>query len=62
MVTWTRDTPWRQGSLISRVDLETLGVPLEADHAFGLVISFLMTVMWLTITCHGALKPAYCAL
>ena len=39
MVSWTRDTLWRQGSLISRDDLAALDLPVDDRHAFGLVIS-----------------------
>lgn len=39
MGTWTRDTPWRQGSLISREDLLDLGTSVEGGHVFGVVVS-----------------------
>ena len=39
MVTWTRDTAWRQGSLIERTDLQALDVPIGDAPAFALVIS-----------------------
>ncbi|WP_194864634.1 hypothetical protein [Alloalcanivorax profundimaris] len=39
MADWTRDTPWRQGSLVARDDLRAIGVSVEEQHVCGLVIS-----------------------
>ncbi|MBM1142718.1 hypothetical protein GN155_002930 [Alcanivorax sp. ZXX171] len=39
MASWTRDTPWRQGSLIGRDDLISLGVDVEEWHEAAVVIS-----------------------
>lgn len=39
MAGWTREMPWRQGSIIAVADLQALGVQLPADCAGGLVIT-----------------------